>query len=138
MCSFSSPSASARPFGKDDSGAAAVEFALVAPVCLALMFGILQLGWALHCAASTRYALERGMRAVTLNPAITQSQLETAVQTDLATIADPDAVQVSLRRESVAGAASAIGTATFTSEIGVPMLYTYPISFTAQIVTPAT
>ncbi|MBU6371220.1 MAG: pilus assembly protein [Alphaproteobacteria bacterium] len=135
---MNNPSASAERLADDEEGATAVEFALVAPVALALMFGILQLGWALHCAASARYALERAMRAVTLNPAMTQDQLATAVREDLKTIANPNEVTVTLRRETVAGASSAIGTATWTSTIGVPNLYTYPISYTATIVAPTT
>lgn len=135
---MTNPSASDRRFSRDDDGATAVEFAVVAPVALALMFGILQLGWALHCAASARFALERAMRTVTMNPAMTQEQLAAAIRADLREIAKPDEVEVTLRRETVAGASTAIGTATWTSEIGVPTLYTYPISFTATIVTPTT
>lgn len=130
------PFASADRLARDESGATAIEFAIVAPVCLAMMFGILQFGWALHCAASARFALERAMRSVTLNPTMTETQLASAVEADLAAIADPDEVTVTLRRETIAGASSAVGTATLTTEVGVPTLYTYPITFTATVVTP--
>jgi len=62
------PSSGARGPGSED-GAVAIEFAIVAPLMLALMFGTMELGRLLWFEATTRYAVEEGARCATLGSA---------------------------------------------------------------------
>lgn len=52
-----------RPENRDD-GAAAVEFALVLPILVALLLGIIQLGWYFFVANSASGAAREGARRV--------------------------------------------------------------------------
>lgn len=122
---------------RDTSGSAAVEFAIVAPVFLALTFGVFQLGWQFHCAASTRYALERSARELTMNTTMTASQLQSRVTSQLEAIASTN-VAVSLTRQTTADGPVAIATATYTGRLDVPLLASYPISFRSTVTVPTT
>ena len=62
------PSSGARRPGSED-GAVAIEFAIVGPLMLALMFGTIELGRLLWWEATTRYAVEEGARCATLGSA---------------------------------------------------------------------
>lgn len=50
----------------DNNGATAVEFAIIAPVVLMIMFGIIQLSVAALTVASLHYAAEKGARCAAL------------------------------------------------------------------------
>ena len=56
-------------------GGSAIEFALLSPVLIALVFGVFELGWALHCSSNVRHALEATGRTLELNPTYGQSDL---------------------------------------------------------------
>ncbi|TIP79183.1 MAG: pilus assembly protein, partial [Mesorhizobium sp.] len=45
-------SAKRRAFSRDGSGGAALEFALIAPFLIMLLFGIFAFGWALNAMSS--------------------------------------------------------------------------------------
>lgn len=51
---------------KDDSGAAAVEFALVFPLVVAMLFGVVDLGFALNAKIALTQAAQEGARALAL------------------------------------------------------------------------
>jgi len=51
-----------RAFGRGNSGATAVEFALVAPLLFLLLFGIIEFGRAWWTKNSLQYAVERATR----------------------------------------------------------------------------
>jgi Flp pilus assembly protein TadG len=65
------------------SGVAAVEFAFVCPLLLILMLGIYSVGSVMHCISSVRFALEQTARMLQMNPALTQSDLQTAIDDKL-------------------------------------------------------
>jgi Flp pilus assembly protein TadG len=51
----------------DKSGATAVEFAIIAPVFLAIIFGIIQLSFLALTVASLNYSVEKGARCAALS-----------------------------------------------------------------------
>ncbi len=53
----------------EDRGAAAVEFALVAPVFIALLFGIISFGWMLSYRQSISQGAAEGARVLAVSPA---------------------------------------------------------------------
>lgn len=116
-------------FRRDERGASAAEFALVAPVFLALLFGIFQFGWALHCASSVRYALEESARSVMLNENFTAGQVETQMRTKLTDIAEAD-IQVDITRDaSRPGTEMVHLNSTYVHAVEVPFVPAFEVTF---------
>ena len=116
-------------FRRDEGGASAAEFALIAPIFLATVFGIFQFGWALHCASSVRYALEESTRSVALDEDFTAGEVETQMRAKLTAIADPE-IDVSITTDtSVSGAEMVHLHATYVHEMEVPFLPAFEITF---------
>lgn len=92
----------ARPRKGAESGAAAVELALVLPVFLALVFGIFNYGWALYVGSDVRHAIERCSRLLLVDPHTTQAQLRTAVSGRLK-VARIDDLNLQLSNETLTG-----------------------------------
>ena len=63
----------------NEDGAAAIEFALVAPVFLLLVVGILQFGMALYANAGLRFGVEAAARYAQIHPRPTDSQISSMV-----------------------------------------------------------
>lgn len=60
----------------DRSGAAALEFALIAPIFLLVVVGIFQLGLAFHASAGLRNGVEAAARYAQIYPRPTDSQIQ--------------------------------------------------------------
>ncbi|RUT98074.1 TadE/TadG family type IV pilus assembly protein, partial [Mesorhizobium sp. M7A.T.Ca.TU.009.02.1.1] len=59
-------SARVSAFRRDRSGGAGLEFALIAPFLVMLLFGIFAFGWSMHSVSSVRYTLETSARSLQL------------------------------------------------------------------------
>jgi len=137
---MSSVSARARRrvgWRRDASGATALEFALVAPVLFALLIAIVQLGWALHCAASVRWSLETNARTLLLNPATTADQLKAAMVAQLSGLADSSNLTVGLTTDtSVPAATVKHASSIYQANISIPMFPAQSLVFTSQTNVP--
>jgi Flp pilus assembly protein TadG len=83
-----------------DSGAAAVELALILPIFLTFVFGIFNLGWALYCGAEVRHAVERSSRLLIKDPTTSAAVILTDVKSQLSS-ANPAAVSLTKDTESL-------------------------------------
>lgn len=74
-----------RTFGSDERGQALVEFALVLPILLILVVGIIEFGraWNMH-QIITDAAREGARKAAIADESVTQTQVENTVRTALA------------------------------------------------------
>jgi Flp pilus assembly protein TadG len=73
-----------RKRGRGERGAAAVEFALVAPLLFALVFGIIDFGWAINRYAVISNAAREGVRMASIGSAGTDvSSAVTAALSDI-------------------------------------------------------
>jgi hypothetical protein len=103
-----------------------------------MLFAVFQLGWALHCNESVDYALNIAGRSLVSNPSMTQSDLQTKVQSLLTNIADPSNVTVTLT-EDPAGTSPRLAhmTASYAHTVSVPMVngfnYTYQTTSTTLL-----
>lgn len=111
----------AKRFLRARDGASAVEFALVAPMFLMLLFAVWEFGWALHNAASVNYALEEASRQLMLNPSMTAAQLQADVQDRIDDIGS-GTVTVTLQRSTVGDVNFAEATSTYVHEVLVPFV----------------
>ena len=69
-----------RSRGQREGGAAAVEFALVLPLLIALLFGILQFGWYFFVANNASSAAREGARRVVVGDCWGSGTFQTFVQ----------------------------------------------------------
>ena len=122
---------------RDDSGVAAIEFAFVMPVFLTLVLGTYWTSWAAHCMNSVRYGLAEGARQVQLNPAITQSALQTYVRNKTSVGNSVGTINVSLTFDPISGGTQlAHTTATYPVNFTIPFVGTYSSTFSVSITVP--
>ncbi len=130
------PSASARRrFAGNHCGAAAVEFAMVAPVLLTMIVGLLMLAMAYYQGATIQWSLERSLRAAMIDPDFTPSDLEEAMADDLARIGSPD-VAFSYEVDDSGAVPVAVVTAAYDVPLIVPFLPDMALHFVAENVAP--
>lgn len=75
-----------RRLTRDRRGATALEFAIVAPVFIAMVFGVFNLGYALYCGAAVRHAIQESSRLLMFDPNTTASTFKTAVVSKLVNV----------------------------------------------------
>lgn len=125
-----------RTLERCESGATAVELALVLPLFVALVFGIFNFGWALYCGGEVRNAVEQSSRLLLEDPSLTLDELRTAVAGKLhgATI---DQVTLSRTTETVGGSTQVARISwTYSYVVDTPFLSQQILSFDSSIVTP--
>jgi len=79
-----------RALLRDESGATALEFAILGPLFFLVLFALVNLGWAMHCGSSVRYATEQAARALTLDADATPEAIRADIIAQLTQLADPD------------------------------------------------
>lgn len=124
---------SVRRFLKDRSGAGALEFALVAPAVLLILFGSFQFAWAMHNAASVNFALEQASRDLVTTASLSQAQLQAKVDAKLKDLA-PGSVTVALTRWTAGGVKYAKASARYRHDFQVPFLAEQDWTSTSNVV----
>jgi len=126
---------SGRSFLKDNDGAGALEFAICAPILLALIFGVFALAWAQHSQSSVRFSVEQASRSLSLNPALTETQIDSLIRNNVPEI-QPDHLDIDLQitAEGPTGKLGTI-TATLRQELSIPNAFTVPLSSTVRLKT---
>ena len=119
-----------------DAGTAAVETALVLPVFLAFVFGILNVGWALYCGAEVRHAVERSTRLLIKDPTTSATTIQTAVRDQLSA-ADPSAVTLTKSTTAVGtGGGVANLNWTYAYSVSAPFIDTVTFNFDSSMAVP--
>ena len=72
-----------RCLTRNTSGATALEFAIVAPVFIAMVFGVFNLGYALYCGAAVRHAVQQSSRTLMFNANISAEAFKVTVVSKL-------------------------------------------------------
>jgi Flp pilus assembly protein TadG len=120
----------------DQSGAAAVELALVMPLLVVFIMGIWFMGWSLNLGSEVRHAVELGSRVYISNPNATTSDVQTAIASHL--------TNVPIGSINLATSTSTIGSATsqhiswsFRTTPPIPFVSSMPITFNGSYDVPA-
>ena len=100
-----------------------------------LVFGIIQLGWALHCASSVQYALERASRIVILDPDADATDVRAAMNAFLDDTAR-DEFGLTMEDISINGAAFARMTSTYDHAVDIPFVPVFSLHFTSVQLEP--
>ena len=104
-------------FRRDQKGAAAMEFALIAPAFVALLVGIAQLGILFFASAGLSNALAEGARLATLHPRPTVAQIRAKI----------DAAKFGLKSDKLAAPTLTPGTSLSSDYYQIQMNYTVDI-----------
>jgi len=122
-------------FRRNQSGAAAVEFAIISTVFITFIFGIIYVGVMLHAHATMQWAVEQSVRKAIINETVTQTQMTTEVNAILSSMSMPNADSVSY---SVSGGAVPIATLTanMTLSYTIPIVGTFNINHSATASMP--
>lgn len=123
-----------RKFSKDDNGAAAIEFSLVAPVFIAIMLSIFYFGSTAMKMHSVHYALVKAGRAIMLKPTLTQTEIQTIVTDKVTTLSGGTGVTVAVNKAGIVnGSALTTLTATYPITFEVPFVGTYTYNYSTVI-----
>ncbi|MEZ2332591.1 TadE/TadG family type IV pilus assembly protein [Mesorhizobium sp. RCC_202] len=118
------------------SGGSAIEFALIAPFLIMLLFGIFAFGWSMNAASSVRYALEASARSLQLNNTLTQSDIQ-AIATQKLRALGLQNVNVTIATDPASGGfRMAHVNASYAFVIGFPYFSDYPITYTTSVTVP--
>jgi Flp pilus assembly protein TadG len=119
----------------DDSGAAAVEFAIVASAFISLLMGISYFAIMAYTRATLQWAVEATIRDAAINPDATQTQLTTTLNNHLSALNVPPAT-VNYSTAAVGTVQVATLTASFTQTYTIPLVGTFNHTYTATGKTP--
>jgi Flp pilus assembly protein TadG len=124
-----------KRFLKDASGASALEFAMIAPVFFAMVFGTIQVGLAFYFAGSVQFALERTARMTMVDQDMSAGQVQTAFANELATFTDKD-IDLSYTIDNGGSVPIAELNATYVHEFVVPFVPAFEVSFDVETRVP--
>lgn len=128
-----------RRIATDASGALAVEFAMIAPLLIIVLIGTFQVGWALFCASSVRYALDEAARALSIDPEITEDELERVMRKRLDTVSDAQ-IRLSVNADTASPGLHITNLqATYVHFMTAPLLPVFELRFewTSAVVRPS-
>lgn len=124
-----------RKLRRRQDGTTAVEFAMIAPAFLLLLFGLVMVALMYFDGSTLEFAVEQAGRSIATNPSVSQSDLTTAVQSQLGPIGHPP-VTVTYTTSVVSGANVGHLVATLHRSYTVPMIKTFAIDFTSETYVP--
>jgi hypothetical protein len=125
-----------RSLTQDAGGAAAVEFAMIAPALLASIVGIIMLGMAYYEGATIQWSLERTLRAAMLDPEVTPAEIEERLAEHLEAIGSP-VIDFSYAVDESGSVPVAVATANYDVPLHVPFVPDLALHFSAESVAPA-
>ncbi|TIS54197.1 TadE/TadG family type IV pilus assembly protein [Mesorhizobium sp.] len=132
-----------RAFTRDASGGAALEFALIAPFLIMLLFGIFAFGWALNAMSSVRYTLETSSRTLQMKNSLAEAEIE-ATEAEIEAVAEEKLLDMGLKDVDVTiaidpasgGFRMAHLTASYAFVIEFPYFDRYPINYATTVTVP--
>ncbi|MGE5500390.1 MAG: TadE/TadG family type IV pilus assembly protein [Ignavibacteriales bacterium] len=119
-----------------NSGATAVETALILPVFISFVLGTINLGWALYCGAEVRHAVERSSRLLIKDPTTSETAILTDVKSQLSA-ADPNSVSLTKTTQSLgSGGGIAKLSWTYAYTVSAPFIKNATFHFDSAMVVP--
>lgn len=122
-----------------DRASAAVEFALVTPAFLVMIFGVFWMGWVAFCSHSVHHALDLSARALQLKPTSTQDDLLALMRKSVSIGTDAQNITISLKFDPVSsGTQLAHVTAAFPLSVVIPLYGVYSTNYSTSVTVPVT
>ncbi|TIQ27035.1 MAG: pilus assembly protein [Mesorhizobium sp.] len=126
----------AKAFAGNASGGAAIEFALIAPFLIMLLFGIFAFGWSMNNESSVRYALEASARSLQLDKTLTQAQIQTIATQKLQGLGLQNVTVTITTDPPSGGFKMAHVSASYAFVIDFPYFSDYPINYSTTVTVP--
>ncbi|MDX8466073.1 pilus assembly protein [Mesorhizobium sp. VK23B] len=125
-----------KAFAGNASGGAAIEFALIVPFLIMLLFGIFAFGWSMNSESSVRYALEASARSLQLDNTMTQAQIQAIATKRLQALGLKD-VNVTITTDPPSGGFKmAHVNASYAFVISFPYFSDFPINYSTTVNVP--
>jgi Flp pilus assembly protein TadG len=119
----------------DNSGASALEFALVLPVFVMMVFGTIQLGLAYYFAGSVQFALERTARMTMVDQDMSAGQVQTAFANELSAFTNQN-ISITYTVDNGGPVPIAELSATYVHEFVVPLVPAFDLEFDVETRVP--
>jgi Flp pilus assembly protein TadG len=120
---------------RDESGAAALEFAIVGNVFLLLLMGISYTAIMLWHKSHLNWAVDAASRLAAVNTSVTQADMTTAVNNYLTSVG-LDTASVTYSVQTLSGVKVGLINATMTETLRVPLLNTFHLTYQASARVP--
>lgn len=124
-----------KGFGREQSGATALEFAIVFPAVAMLLFGTFNVGMAFYSGAAVRSAVQRASRTLILNPNTSASDLRTTALDLMVSVPVQDFAVV-VTQETISTATVKRVSWTYNYPLSLPLVPTNMLGFSSSLVTP--
>lgn len=134
-----------RPFAFDrlkqrtlrrEDGATAVEFALLAPVFLAMVLICLQIGMALHKGNTVQWAINKAARAALLDDTLDEAGIQAYIDERIKTIDNQAKIVIEYGVETVGTAEVGTIFGTYYHQVEVPFLPAFTAKFDIDVSVP--
>ena len=132
---FASVRSATGQIAADQSAAAVLEFAILAPLFIMLTFGVIILGWALYTMSNVNYVAERVGRILQLNPGMSAGEVSAAVSAELPHL-DAENLDVAVVTDSDGAYGFARATVSYEFSVEVPLFGSYPFAYTTTVNVP--
>lgn len=126
----------ASTFRQDRSGGAGLEFALIAPFLIMLLFGIFAFGWSMNAVSSVRYTLETSSRSLQLQNTLTQADIQAIATQKLQALGLKDVIVTIVVDPVSGGFRMAHLTASYAFVIDFPYFSAFPINYATTVTVP--
>jgi Flp pilus assembly pilin Flp len=120
---------------KDERGATALEFALIMPAFTMMVFVLIEVSMMMYMSASVQWALDRAARQLVTDPDTTAGDIETAMNTYLASSGAPH-IDVHYTVEDWAEVPIVRVTAHYDHVVSAPFITGFSVGFNFQTLVP--
>jgi TadE-like protein len=124
------------PFAASEDGGIAIEFALIAPALFALILGIVQVGMAIFSGSTVQYVVERVARTAIIDDTVTESDLQTMVNDELADFSDNIKATITYSVDSSGTVPIAHIQTTYVYPVQIPFVPSFDTHFTVDTYLP--
>jgi Flp pilus assembly protein TadG len=124
-----------KRFTREESGAYAVEFAMISTAFFTLIFGSAYLGIMMWYRSTLQWAVEKGIRMAAISKTTTQSQVTTAINGYLNSVNLPNAT-VSFDTAAYNGIQVSTVTASYTKSVTMPFVSTFNLTYSSTAKMP--
>jgi Flp pilus assembly protein TadG len=122
-------------FSQNDRGATAVEFAMILPAFVMLLFGIFEFSRLIFVSSSVQWATDRAARLAVLNPEVTVGVIESEIRENLKMANDPN-IEVSLTTTSIGTVEIIHVTTHYEHYVSAPFVPSFTVAFDFETVIP--